>query len=131
MSDPDMSDADRTPVLRAAARYLEHVNARHDMRPLFAEDAVFLAATGEVFHGRDAIGTYFDGHLSSIEPTLRARTIVADGDHAVMELELLVEGSAWHLAAADHFTVDEDGRITRLAVFGRPPRAELDAITSA
>jgi ketosteroid isomerase-like protein len=124
-------DVSASAAARAAASYLEHVNAGRDMRPLFAEDAVFLVVTGEVCEGREAIGAYFDGHLAATEPTLRARTIAADGDVAVMELELLVDGSRWHLAAADHFTVDGQGLITRLAVFGRPLPASPDVVTPA
>jgi hypothetical protein len=108
----------------AASRYLEHVNSRQDMRPLFAEGAVLLEAGGDVVQGREAIGAYFERHLGGTTAILRPRSVVTEGDAIVLELEAQIDDSAWRLAAADHFTVDNDGLIARLVVYLRSPTAQ-------
>jgi hypothetical protein len=103
-----------------ADRYVEIANssAYHQLRDLFADDAVFFAPGNQVFHGRDQIGAFYKSFLPSIRPVIRIATYVEDGDDCVYELEARVAGDDdFRLGAIDHATLDADGRIKRLAVY--------------
>jgi hypothetical protein len=127
-----MTGPDRPSPARAAAeRYLDHVyHGRYDqIGSLMAEEAVFYNALGEEFHGRAAIHAWYADagaarlELSKREGTrasMRAASWVEQGDDCVVELEWenAETGSFW-LRASDHFTVDGEGKIVRLAIFNR------------
>jgi uncharacterized protein (TIGR02246 family) len=103
-----------------AERYVAIVNsgAYHELRELFAEDAVFYAPGNRVLHGRDAIGAFYEEFLPSIKPDIRIAAYVEQGDDCVYELEARVAGDDdYRLGAIDHATLDVEGRITRFAVY--------------
>jgi hypothetical protein len=90
---------------------------------LFALNAVFLAPDGNVYRGRDDIDAFYRRHLANIVPTFHIHRAVTDGDSCWIEL---ADGSDEDptLLASNHFTVDQDGLITRLAVYLRPRPAQ-------
>jgi ketosteroid isomerase-like protein len=103
-----------------ADRYVEIVNrgAYHELRDLFADDAVFFAPGNQVFNGRDQIGAFYESFLPSIKPNVRIATYVEQGDDCVYELEARLAGDdEYRLGAIDHATLDGDGRIKRFAVY--------------
>lgn len=114
---------------RAVARYLELINARRydEVGSIYAEDAVFLAPTGEEIRGRTAITEFYRGGLEKIRPSrVRASSSVAQGNQCVIEITATgISGSAVEEehTVVDHFTVNDAGEVTRMAVYLRP--AEL------
>jgi hypothetical protein len=106
-----------------ADRYVEVALAdgKEALALLFAPDATFLAPDGGVYRGRDEIAAFYRRHLANVIPTFHIHRAVAYGNDCWVEL---ADGSDEDpiLLASNHYTVDEDGFITRLAVYLRPRR---------
>jgi hypothetical protein len=104
-----------------ADRYVEIATAdgKEALATLFAPDAAFHAPDGGIYHGRDEIAGFYRRHLANIVPTFHIHRAVMDGNDCWIEL---ADGprDAPILLASNHFTVDRDGLITRLAIFLRP-----------
>jgi hypothetical protein len=86
---------------------------------LFSEDAVFHNPSGTVASGRDEIRAFYEWRLKDITPEFHISRAVASGDSCWVELAN-GEPESPELVSANHFTVDADGLISRLAVFLRP-----------
>ena len=105
---------------RFAETYVNTVNrgAYNELSALFAPDAVFLAPERREFHGRDAIGAFYENFLVTITPRIRIASYVEQDNHCVFELEAAISGSdEYHLGAIDHAVLDEDGLVVRFTVF--------------
>ncbi len=110
------------PGARATAdRYVEIATAdgKEALATLFAPDAVFHAPDGSVYSGREAIAAFYRRHLANVIPTFHVQRAVTDGSDCWVEL---ADGSLDDptFLASNHFTVGDDGFITRLIVFLRP-----------
>jgi limonene-1,2-epoxide hydrolase len=116
-----MTDARTT-----ADRYVEVATAdgKDALATLFAPDAVFHAPDGSTYHGRDEIAAFYRRHLANVVPTFHIHRGVVDGSDCWIEL---ADGTPENptLLAGSHFTVDDDGLITRLAVYLRPRPGRL------
>lgn len=108
-------------ALRTAQRYVEVAvaNGKGDLADLFAVDAEFHNPRGVIVRGRENIRAFYAEHLANVVPAFHIARSVVDGAQCWVEL---ANGSpdAPELVAANHYTVDADGLITRLAVFLRP-----------
>ncbi len=105
---------------RFADTYVDLINrgVYHELRDLFAADAVFLAPSRQEFYGRDEIGAFYQRFLGEITPTIRIVSYVEQGDDCVYELEAKSSGSTeYRLGAIDHATLDGDGKVKRLTVW--------------
>jgi limonene-1,2-epoxide hydrolase len=110
------------PNPRATAdRYVEIATAdgKEALATLFAEDAHFHAPDGSVYQGRAGIAAFYRRHLANIVPTFHIHRAIVEGNDCWIEL---ADGAVDSpiLLASNHFTVDDGGLITRLAVFLRP-----------
>ena len=112
---------DTSPARRAVDRYVEVATSggKGAIADLFAADATFHNADGGITRGREAIRAVYEEKLANITPAFHVAHLVEDGDHCWVEL---ANGSTDdpQLIASDHFTVDAEGLITRMAVFLRP-----------
>jgi SnoaL-like domain len=108
-------------LVRQAADSYEQVatsGGAGKLADLFAEDAVFHSPDGAITTGRAAIRAFYDGRLVAGERLAwHFGRVVEMGDECWAELE----NDDGRLIATDHFTVGDDGLITRMAVFLRPP----------
>jgi limonene-1,2-epoxide hydrolase len=116
-----MTDLSPSPAERAAERYVEVATAdgKGKLADLFAEDAVFHNPAGGIVSGREEIRAFYERFLRDYRPEFHIARMVASGDQCWIELAN-GERSAPDLLAANHFEVNEDGLIARLAVFVRP-----------
>ena len=114
-----------SPALEAALRYVELVNAQSFelIGELFSADAIVLAPSGELVEGREAIRALWADQYSTSGPSaVSVASATADEERCVLELSPLLPGetAAREGMVIDHFTVDEDGAICRLAIYLRP-----------
>ncbi len=106
-------------------RYIELINARRydEIADIFAEDAEFLAPTGRTLRGRESIRAFYGAGLRKISPEkVWIHSSVTEDDRCVIEIAARLPGDpedARHIVV-DHFTVDEAGLVTRMAVYLRP-----------
>jgi hypothetical protein len=102
-------------------RYIEVATAdgKGALADLFAPDAVFLAPDGATYRGRDQIAAFYERHLADIVPRFHVHRAVVSGDDCWVELAD-PPMDAPVLLASSHYTVDEEGFISRLAVYVRP-----------
>lgn len=110
------------PDPRATAdRYVKIATAdgKERLATLFTPDAVFLAPDGHMYRGRQDIAAFYRRHLANVVPKFHIHRAVTTDRDCWIEL---ADGPDHDptLLASNHFTVDEDGFITRLAVFLRP-----------
>ena len=115
MSDP-RATADRYVAVATA-------DGKEALAELFAPDATFHAPNGTVYQGRDEIAGFYRKYLADLVPAFHIHRAVAEGSDCWIEL---ADGPVDDpiLRAGNHFTVDDDGFIVRLAVFLRPqPRS--------
>ncbi len=116
---------------------------------LFTEDAVWYTPIGEVVRGRTAIKAFYAKFLNHRTPNVRADNFVEQGRFCAFELELKLDvdeqgkviiggpdgvgritpqpkageepsTGAWKRRAMDHFTVNEQGLVTRMIVYNAP-----------
>jgi ketosteroid isomerase-like protein len=104
-----------TPAHQAALAYIDAVNATDldRLADLFAADATVLHPMG-TFHGADSIREFYAASVLAHAPTIVASEWVNDGDHCMFELEASVGDRTSY--AIDHLTVDESGKIVRMAI---------------
>jgi ketosteroid isomerase-like protein len=119
------------PALRAAHEYIRRINRREfeAIAELFADDAVFLSPIGTTITGREAIGNFFTTFQPKLNPTVWIVSTVTEGNCCVFELEARIENAPPDAIgmAIDHFTVDDDGKVKRFVMYGRPPLDESAA----
>jgi hypothetical protein len=117
---------DKSAAKTAVARYLELINAKRyaDIASIFAADAQFLAPTGEVVVGREAICDFYSAGLERIAPSrVWASSQVTEGNRSVIEISAQLPDELEPRTVVDHFTVNDEGEVIRMAVYLRP--AEL------
>jgi limonene-1,2-epoxide hydrolase len=104
-----------------ADRYVEVATAdgKEALATLFAPDAVFHAPDGSTYQGRGEIAAFYRRHLANVVPAFHIHRAVSDGGNCWVELADGTPESPT-LLASNHFSVDDDGLITRLAVYLRP-----------
>ena len=104
-----------TPAHQAAHAYIDAVNSGDldRLAGLFASDATVLHPMG-TFQGADAIREFYATGVLAHAPRIIASEWVTAGDHCMFELEASAAGRTSH--AIDHLTVDERGRIVRMAI---------------
>ena len=112
----------RVDPLSVAERYVATALAEGRevrMTQLFAPDATFHAPNGTIYHGRDEIAGFYREYLANRVPAFHIHRAVVEGDACWIEL---ADGSTADplLRASNHFTIDDDGFIVRLAIFLRP-----------
>lgn len=104
---------------------MELVNGRDldALVELFATDAVVLAPTGDQCDGREAIRAFYRDTVFANGAGVRPTRHHDAGTTCVMELDAVIEGLTGPAPQlVDVFTIDDDGRIARLAVYVRQPR---------
>src|SRR4051794_959819 len=108
-------------VRRAADSYAEVATSggAGKLADLFAEDAEFHNPQGGITRGREAIRAFYDETLTGRVVSWHFGRVVEKGNDCWTELE----NDEGRIVAADHFTVGDDGLITRMAVFLRPQTA--------
>jgi SnoaL-like domain len=112
-------------ALDAVHKYVQLINARRydDIGDLFAEDAEFLAPTGDTLRGRKTIQAFYAAGLRKISPDeVWVHSSVAEGDRCVIEIAARLADDPpdkTHIVV-DHFTVDGAGLVARMAVYLRP-----------
>jgi limonene-1,2-epoxide hydrolase len=109
-------------AMDAAKRYVAVAvsGGKGALADLFSADAEFHNPRGHIVQGRDDIRAFYDGHLRNVTVVFRIGRSVAAGNSCWVELENVDPDGRASLVAANHFTVDDQGLITRLAVFLRP-----------
>jgi len=110
------------PDPRATAdRYVEVATAdgKEALAELFAPEGVFMAPDGNTYRGRRGIAAFYRRHLADVVPEFHIQNAVTEGRSCWIEL---ANGSLEDpvYLATNHFTVDGEGLIERLAVFLRP-----------
>jgi limonene-1,2-epoxide hydrolase len=106
---------------QVADRYVEVATAdgKAALAELFAPDGVFHAPDGSVYRGREQIAAFYARHLATVIPTFHIHRAVEAGRDCWAELANPPLDDPV-LLSSNHFTVDDDGFIARLAVFLRP-----------
>lgn len=115
--------ADESPARTAVGRYLDLINSKRygDIASIFAPDAQFLAPTGDVIVGREAISAFYTAGLEKIAPTrVWASSQVTEGNCSVIEISAQLPDELEHRTVVDHFTVNDQGEVIRMAVYLRP-----------
>jgi hypothetical protein len=104
-----------------ADRYVEVATAdgKEALAELFAPTAVFMAPDGNTYQGRTDIAGFYARHLANVVPEFHIQNSVSEGRSCWIELANGTLDDPLYLAT-NHFTVDGDGLIERLAVFLRP-----------
>jgi len=109
-----------SPARRAAEAYQQHVNAGDAVAlvALFADDAALFHPVGE-FTGPDAIRGFYETNVLPFGVRMDAVSWVHDERMCVFEIEARANADEPPVHVIDHLTVDDDGRIARLAVYYR------------
>jgi predicted SnoaL-like aldol condensation-catalyzing enzyme len=106
----------------AAERYVEAINS-WDYRKvvaLWAEDSVWQGQLETEQRGLPAITALYQ-RLMERHPSVGIGSSVAEGNMCVIELVRVDrETGETRPGTLDHFTVDDDGKITRMAVYKEP-----------
>jgi SnoaL-like domain len=102
-------------------RYVEIATAdgKAALAELFAPDGVFHAPDGSVYRGREQIAAFYARHLATVVPKFHVHRALEADQYCWVELAN-PPIDAPVLLSSNHFTVDDDGLISRLAVFLRP-----------
>lgn len=89
--------------------------------PLFAPDAEFLGPEERVLRGREEIGAFY-AKVPKLVLDAVPISFVDRGNECFMELAVRSQSgpNAYRLLAIDHFTIDKDRLISRLAIYFRP-----------
>ena len=106
---------------QVADRYVEIATAdgKAALAELFARDGVFHAPDGSVYRGRQQIAAFYARHLATVVPTFHIHRAVEAGRDCWAEMAN-PPIDAPVLLSSNHFTIDDEGFIVRLAVFLRP-----------
>ena len=109
-------------ALATAERYVAVATSggRGALADLFSADAEFHNPRGHIVRGRENIRSFYTDHLRDITVTFHMGRSLAAGDSCWIELQDHDPNGEVRLVASNHFTVDDEGLITRLAVFLRP-----------
>lgn len=102
---------------QAVDRYVEAVNAKDlkALEGLFTDEAVLLPPSADPLEGKQAVLGYYRDLVFVLGPSARAARHVTDGDTCAVELEATIDGTVGRFA--DFFTVGDDGRVVRLAIY--------------
>jgi len=124
-SPPSAASAHGKRACAPAQRYVELIAAeRYDeVGTLFADDAVFVTPVGKVLHGSAEIRKFYADLMPKLKPRNVPISFIGDGDECIMELVTatnLDNYAKYRLAAIDHFTVNEQGKIRHMVVYLRP-----------
>jgi hypothetical protein len=117
-----------TPLARQAVeKFLQYVReGRFDeVADLFADDAIFMTPHGTIT-GRDNIKK-FHSAVRSVRPRPEPVSITTEGNRSVLEFQAHVFDQSDDIepfTMVDHFTVNEDGKVIRMAVYQRPNEVE-------
>ncbi|HEX7095995.1 MAG TPA: nuclear transport factor 2 family protein [Acidimicrobiales bacterium] len=116
----DRAAASTSPARHAAEAYQTHISAgdADALIALFAPDAVVLHPAGE-FRGPDAIRGFYETNVLPFGVVMDAVSWVSDHRTCVFEIEAHAASGGPAMYAIDHLTVDDDGRIARLAIYYR------------
>jgi len=115
---------------KVAERYFELINAHafDQVGSLFADDAIVLDPTGEVVRGKAAISARWGEDFARSGPERVALASIVSND-TVCAVEVSPhfagEDAPRSDMVIDHFSVNEEGKITRLAVYLRPPDPDV------
>lgn len=103
---------------RVAQLYLDLVNLRDLDRlvELFSPEAVVLHPVG-VFEGHEAIRGFYADSVFPHAPEVEGVSLVENGPFVVFEMEARTPNGVGHLI--DHLSANDDGKITRLAIYYR------------
>ena len=107
---------------QVADRYVEIATAdgKAALAELFAPDGVFHAPDGSVYRGREQIAAFYARHLATVIPTVPHPPRRGSGPATAGRSWPTLHSTIPVLLSSNHFTVDDDGFIARLAVFLRP-----------
>lgn len=110
-----------------AQRYLELVNAGRygEMAALFTADAIVLepmrGPSGGAARGRAEIDAFYSRRIGAMRPHVIGVAYVGDRSHCMLENAAKVPPSTrYSLSSINHFTVNRQGKITRMVAFARP-----------
>ena len=106
---------------QVADRYVEIATAdgKAALATLFASDGTFHAPDGSVYRGREQIAAFYARHLATVVPQFHIHRALEAGRDCWVELANPPLDDPV-LICSNHFTLDDDGFIARLAVFLRP-----------
>lgn len=109
-----------SPARRAADAYQQHIHAGDAaaLTALFAPHAVLLHPAGE-FRGPEAIRGFYEANVLPFAVAMDAVSWVSDERTCVFEIEARAASGGSTMYAIDHLTVDDQGRIARLAIYYR------------
>jgi len=104
-----------TPAHNAAQAYIDAVNATDldGLAALFAADATVHHPMG-TFHGVASIREFYAGSVLAHAPRIVASEWMDDGDQCMFELTATAGERTSN--AIDHLTVDDSGKIVRMAI---------------
>jgi hypothetical protein len=111
---------------RAAKAYVDAVQAGRyaDVAKLYADDAVILGPMGKVISGRQAIDHFYGDVIAKMKPKVVGVAYAGDETDCMLELAAISDGPGdgthYRLSSIDHFTVNAEGKVTRMIVFVRP-----------
>ena len=117
-----MTEQDGSLARLAAQRYVDAINAWDWRRvvDLYAEDSVWQGQLDTEQRGLPAITALYQ-RLMERHPSVRIATSVAEGNMCVIEMERVdPETGETSPGSLDHFTVDDEGKITRMAAYQGP-----------
>lgn len=108
---------------QTADEYVRRLNSGNyaDIVELFADSAVFCGQ-GVELHGKDAIARFYPSAITRLSPSrVEIANRIESGNSCSVELEATYEtdDGSYRNYANDIFSVDDEGRITRLAVYVR------------
>ncbi|MFT4026679.1 MAG: nuclear transport factor 2 family protein [Novosphingobium sp.] len=111
----------------AARRYLELVNSGRygEMADLFTADAVVLepmrGPSGGMARGRAEIDAFYSRRIGAMRPHVVGVAYVGNRTDCMLENAAKVPpATRYSLSSINHFTVNRQGKITRMVAFARP-----------
>jgi hypothetical protein len=125
VGDPQAADPGTNRACRQARRYIETLRAGRydDMAKLFAPDAVFLDPLRVSVHGRLNIADFYRNKVGALRPQVQGVAYVGQGNDCILELavQMQINGVPHYvLQGLDHFTLNTEGKFSRMVVFLRP-----------
>ena len=105
----------------AITRYCDAINAK-DLKALldlFTDDGVLIHPIG-VFEGREKLSEFYGGIVMKADTKLSVGLTAVEGNVAIAEVTGVSPSAPDNPQyACDVFTVDDDGRVPRLAIYYR------------